>query len=549
MAATIDIVAKFQDEASVGVRGMADAITTASQQAAGDVSNLTEKVRELRERTDDLATGTAPATQSTLDFSSALSSIIRIAPEVIRLYKEAGTETQTIADATLKATTQMSALGGAVSLLGGPFKIAGEAISLFGPALAVGVSALAEWSVATEKTTVDLKKLGVTEEEATELTKKYGNAAKRAADQARDGAKAEREAREDAAKAAREQEKALREQEKTTTFLTKVERERAGAAHDLAIAQARASGDAIKAAEAEFKKKKDLIEREKDERLDQLRALKTTVEEESRARVEIEQRAADDILAAETKLTADRAREIKKVTETEKAELEKRMAEVRKKTKEIGDEFDRVNEELKQMDKAFWDQVIENERKAAEAAASFAQAQADAAVVGTRSAALVAEGWQGAAVAMAGAGGASQQAAFQAATSASLGARVAGEAAQSAQDLAAETREATRELERQAEAEERAAAARERGVAEPARPGPPSGTTTRPGGGRGGGGGAGAGGGGAPVGPAGRVTIQATTATITAGGRDGLTITLDGATGLGQQLTSQQQRAAQRRAG
>jgi hypothetical protein len=539
MAATVDIIAKFTDDASSGVQAMGTTISTTATQASQDLSDLTTKMGELRTRADELTTATGPATHSTLDFRNALSSVILIAPELIRLYKEAGQETQTIADATLKATTQFSALGGVVSLIPG-FQGVGLAISAFGPAIAAATAGLAEWSVATEKTTVDLKKLGVTEAEGAELIKKYGTAAKRAGDQAKDAAKEEREAREAAAKAVREQEKALREQEKATTFLTKVERERADAAADLAIAQARASQDAIKAAEAEFKKTKDRIEREKRERLDQLRALKTTVEEESRARVEIEQRAADAILAAETKLTADRAREIKKVTETEKAELEKRMAEVRKHTAEITAEYERSQQAFIQAGIDATDRMIESERKAVEAAQSLAQAMADAGAVGTRSAQLTAVAWMGAAGAMGAAGG---QAAIQAGVSANIGAQTAKAAAEGAKTLQEDIQEFLRPT---------APVFR---IPEPGPmtttpippleiPGPPSGTTTRPGGGRRGGGVDGAAGG-----PAGRVTIQASTATITAGGRQGLTITLDGATGLGQQVTSEQQRAAQRRAG
>jgi hypothetical protein len=211
MAATIDIVAKFSDQASAGVQALTQTVTASQQQmtrmgeAAGTagragVQDLLDQISSLRTRLGELPGATKPS-------QDALGSLV-------------GT---------------IGSLGGAIAGMIPTITVWAAAITAAVVVFRQVITALAEWSVATEKTTVNLKALGVTEEEGARLAKQWGDQHKRAEEAAKDYASAV---------------------------------EYAGkAADERAVAEAKASGNVLALIDAELQKKLDAIEREKQARI------------------------------------------------------------------------------------------------------------------------------------------------------------------------------------------------------------------------------------------------------------------------------------------
>jgi hypothetical protein len=276
MAATIDIVAKFSDQASAGVQALTQTVTASQQQmtrmgeAAGTagragVQDLLNQIGSLRTRLGELSGATkAP--------EDALGSLV-------------GT---------------IGRLGGSIAGMIPTISIWAAAITAAVVVFREAITALAEWSVATEKTTVNLKALGVTEEEGKRLVKEWGDGHKRAAEAAKDYASAV----EYAAKAADER----------------------------AVAEARASGNRVALIDAELQKKREAIEREKQDRI-----------KAGEDRVLIEQGAHDKILAADLEAAGKRQ---KALDDLKKAQTEAAQARVAAATKASGNILEVIRVEL-----------------------------------------------------------------------------------------------------------------------------------------------------------------------------------------------------------
>jgi hypothetical protein len=259
MAATIDIIAKFTDQASPGIRDLTGTVSGLRDRAAPDISDLTDRLRDLRERARELGDA---GRQAKGGLDGMVGTIGAISGTIGRLLPQ--------------ITLLVAGIIGAVA------------------AAKSAITALAEWSVKTEETTVNLKALGVTQKEGEALTKRWGDEHVRAADQAKRAAAEEREA-------AKQAEQAERARAKAVEFLTDVQAAAGQSARDRAVAEAQASGDAVRAIEAELQRKREVIEEEKQKRLAAMEGLKLTAQEAADARVKIEQEALDKIVDAERK--------------------------------------------------------------------------------------------------------------------------------------------------------------------------------------------------------------------------------------------------------
>jgi hypothetical protein len=257
MAATIDIIAKFTDQASPGIRDLTGTVSGLRDRAAPDISDLTDRLRDLRERARELGQA---GQQAKGGLDGMVGTIGAISGTIGRLLPQ--------------ITLLVAGIIGAVA------------------AAKSAITALAEWSVKTEETTVNLKALGVTQKEGEALTKRWGDEHVRAADQAKRAAAEEREA-------AKQAEQAERARAKAVEFLADVQAAAGQSARDRAVAEAQASGDAVRAIEAELQRKREIIEEEKQARLAGMEGLKLTAQEAADARVAIEQEALDKIVDAE----------------------------------------------------------------------------------------------------------------------------------------------------------------------------------------------------------------------------------------------------------
>jgi hypothetical protein len=280
MAATIDIIAKFTDQASPGIRELTGTVSGLRDRAAPDISDLTDRLRDLRERARELGDA---GRQAKGGLDGMVGTIGAISGTIGRLLPQ--------------ITLLVAGIIGAVA------------------AAKSAITALAEWSVKTEETTVNLKALGVTQKEGEALTKRWGDEHVRAADQAKRAAAEEREAAKQAAQAERERAKAVE-------FLTDVQAAAGQSARDRAVAEAQASGDAVRAIEAELQRKREIIEEEKQARLAGMEGLKLTAQEAADARVAIEQEALDKIVDAEREAAQARTKAMQENRATVKGILE-----------------------------------------------------------------------------------------------------------------------------------------------------------------------------------------------------------------------------------
>jgi methyl-accepting chemotaxis protein len=280
MAATIDIIAKFTDQASPGIRDLTGTVSGLRDRAAPDISDLTDRLRDLRERARELGDA---GRQAKGGLDGMVGTIGAISGTIGRLLPQ--------------ITLLVAGIIGAVA------------------AAKSAITALAEWSVKTEETKVNLQALGVTQKEGEALTRRWGEEHVRAADQAKRAAAEEREA----AKAA---EQAERERAKAVEFLKDVQAAAGQSARDRAVAEAQASGDAVRAIEAELQRKREIIEEEKQARLAGMEGLKLTAQEAADARVAIEQEALDKIVDAEREAAQARTQAMQENRATVKGILE-----------------------------------------------------------------------------------------------------------------------------------------------------------------------------------------------------------------------------------
>jgi methyl-accepting chemotaxis protein len=280
MAATIDIIAKFTDQASPGIRDLTGTVSGLRDRAAPDISDLTDRLRDMRERARELGDA---GRQAKGGLDGMVGTIGAISGTIGRLLPQ--------------ITLLVAGIIGAVA------------------AAKSAITALAEWSVKTEETTVNLQALGVTQKEGEALTKRWGDEHVRAADQAKRAAAEEREA-------AKQAEQAERARAKAVEFLTDVQAAAGQSARDRAVAEAQASGDAVRAIEAELQRKREIIEEEKQARLAGMEGLKLTVQEAADARVAIEQEALDKIVDAEREAAQARTQAMQENRATVKGILE-----------------------------------------------------------------------------------------------------------------------------------------------------------------------------------------------------------------------------------
>jgi methyl-accepting chemotaxis protein len=280
MAATVDIIAKFTDQASPGIRDLTGTVSGLRDRAAPDISDLTDRLRDLRERARELGQA---GQQAKGGLDGMVGTIGAISGTIGRLLPQ--------------ITLLVAGIIGAVA------------------AAKSAITALAEWSVKTEETTVNLQALGVTQKEGEALTKRWGDEHVRAADQAKRAAAEEREA-------AKQAEQAERARAKAVEFLTDVQAAAGQSARDRAVAEAQASGDAVRAIEAELQRKREIIEEEKQARLAGMEGLKLTAQEAADARVAIEQEALDKIVDAEREAARARTQAMQENRATVKGILE-----------------------------------------------------------------------------------------------------------------------------------------------------------------------------------------------------------------------------------
>jgi hypothetical protein len=280
MAATIDIIAKFTDQASPGIRDLTGTVSGLRDRAAPDIRDLTDRLRDMRERARELGDAGRQAKGGLDGMVGTIGAI-------------SGTIGRLLPQITLLVAGIVAAAAAAKS----------------------AITALAEWSVKTEETTVNLHALGVTQKEGEALTKRWGDEHVRAADQAKRAAAEEREA-------AKEAEQAERARVKAVEFLTDVQAAAGQSARDRAVAEAQASGDAVRAIEAELQRKREIIEEEKQARLAGMEGLTLTAQEAADARVAIEQEALDKIVDAEREAAQARTRAMQENRATVKGILE-----------------------------------------------------------------------------------------------------------------------------------------------------------------------------------------------------------------------------------
>jgi hypothetical protein len=276
MAATIDIVAKFSDQASAGVQALTQTVTASQQQmtrmgeAAGTagragVQDLLDQISSLRTRLGELSGATKPS-------QDALGSLV-------------GT---------------IGTLGGAIAGMIPTITVWAAAITAAVVVFRQVITALAEWSVATEKTTVNLTALGVTEAEGARLAKQWGDQHKRAEEAAKDYASA-------------------------LAYAGK-------AADERAVAEARASGNVLALIDAELQKKREAIEREKQDRI-----------KAGEDRVLVEQGAHDRIIAADLEAAGKRQ---KAFDALKQAQTEAAQARVAAETEASGNVLEVIRVEL-----------------------------------------------------------------------------------------------------------------------------------------------------------------------------------------------------------